>query len=281
MTYFQVWRISRIKVFNQLFFSFHSKTNFQHCSELTQKDGRGRRLQTLWSLCDNSTWKKNCKLPSNWSFCKRLEHSLIQCQVKIARKQTGKSPNTFVAHRRFISSALVYLPPLCCVTLHYQSHQNKNWRILSISHLLNDIKCCDRFSSCKTAAHEVYLNGHISLITFWFLLEPYEKKSVLNSFSLIFKLSKIYHGVKSPMVNASVNSTCAQAPPGLLREICTPCQSRVWGICKFYTARGPGIRQPRGHSRGFDTHAVSYQNVTTQKVLLEKKADWLIYQGQE
>ena len=37
------------------------------------------------------------------------------------------------------------------------------------------------------------------------------------------------------------------------------------------TARGPGICQPRGHSRAFDTHAVSYQNITTQKVLLEKK----------
>ena len=33
----------------------------------------------------------------------------------------------------------------------------------------------------------------------------------------------------------------------------------------------PGICQPRGHSRPFDTHAVSYQNITTQKVLLEKK----------
>ena len=60
-------------------------------------------------------------------------------------------------------------------------------------------------------------------------------------------------------------------PPGLLRGICTPCQSRGWGICKFCTARGPGIRQPRGHSRGFDTHVVSYQNITTQKVLLEKR----------
>ena len=52
----------------------------------------------------------------------------------------------------------------------------------------------------------------------------------------------------------------------------------------------PGVRhlqilhchaQPPGHSRAFDTHAVSYQNITTQKVLLEKKADWLICQGQE
>ena len=60
-------------------------------------------------------------------------------------------------------------------------------------------------------------------------------------------------------------------PPGLLWGIYMPCQSRGWGICKFCTARWPGIRQPPGHSRGFDTHAVSYQNITTQKVLLEKK----------
>ena len=71
---------------------------------------------------------------------------------------------------------------------------------------------------------------------------------------------------------ASVNSTCAQAPPprataGHLHALSVP----GWGICKFCTARGPGIRQPRGHSRGFDAHAVSYQNITTQKVLLEKK----------
>ena len=63
--------------------------------------------------------------------------------------------------------------------------------------------------------------------------------------------------------------------------ICPPCQSRGWGICKFSTARGPGICQPQRHSRAFDTHKVSYQNITTQMVLLEKKADWLICQGQE
>ena len=77
--------------------------------------------------------------------------------------------------------------------------------------------------------------------------------------------------------DASANSSFAQPnpppppPPGLLRGIFPPCQSRGWGICKFCTARGPGICQPRGHSRAFDTHAVSYQNITTQKVLLEKK----------
>ena len=63
----------------------------------------------------------------------------------------------------------------------------------------------------------------------------------------------------------------APPPPGLLRGICPPCQSRGWGISKFCTVRWPGIYQPRGHSRVFDTHAVSYQNITTQKVLLEKR----------
>ena len=63
----------------------------------------------------------------------------------------------------------------------------------------------------------------------------------------------------------------ASSAPGLLRGICPPCQSRGWGICKFCTARGPGICQPLGNSRAFDTQAVSYQNITTQKVLLEKK----------
>ena len=56
----------------------------------------------------------------------------------------------------------------------------------------------------------------------------------------------------------------------LLQGICPPCQSRGWGICKFCTARGPGICQLPGHSRSFDTHAVSYQNITTQRILLKK-----------
>ena len=71
------------------------------------------------------------------------------------------------------------------------------------------------------------------------------------------------------------------APPRLLRGICRPCQSRGWGICKFCAARGPGICQPRGHSRAFDTHSVSYQNISTRRILLGKKADLLICQGHE
>ena len=68
-------------------------------------------------------------------------------------------------------------------------------------------------------------------------------------------------------------------PPGLLRGICPPFQSQGWGICKFCAPRGRALA-PRGYSRDFDTHAVSYQNITTQRTLLKKKADLLICQGQ-
>ena len=80
------------------------------------------------------------------------------------------------------------------------------------------------------------------------------------------------------MNNASVNSICAQDPPGLLQGIC---QSRGWGICKFCAAWGPGICQPLGYFQAFDTYMVSYQNITTQRILLEKQAYWLLYQRQE
>ena len=69
------------------------------------------------------------------------------------------------------------------------------------------------------------------------------------------------------------SNSAAPSPPPQPRATAghlPPCQSRGWGICKLCTARGPGICQPRDHSRAFDTHAVSYQNITTQKVLLEK-----------
>ena len=61
------------------------------------------------------------------------------------------------------------------------------------------------------------------------------------------------------------------SPPGLLEGICPPFQSWGWGICKFCAARGSGICQPRGYSGTFETRAVSYQNITTQRILLKKK----------
>ena len=67
---------------------------------------------------------------------------------------------------------------------------------------------------------------------------------------------------------------CAQPSPpprptaGHLPTLSVP------GLGEFANFALPGGRvfaNPRGHSPAFDTHAVSYQNITTQKVLLEKK----------
>ena len=77
------------------------------------------------------------------------------------------------------------------------------------------------------------------------------------------------------------SASCAHAPLRPTEGICRPCHSRGWGICQFCTAQGPGICQPQGYSQAVDTHAVSYQNITTQKISLEKQAYWLICQGQE
>ena len=52
-------------------------------------------------------------------------------------------------------------------------------------------------------------------------------------------------------------------------------------VSKFWGARGSCIYQLRGHTRAFNTHVISYPNITTQRILLEKRADWLICQGWE
>ena len=52
-------------------------------------------------------------------------------------------------------------------------------------------------------------------------------------------------------------------------------------FANFVLPGGPSICQPRGHSRAFDTHAVSYQDITMRRILLGKKVDLLICQGHE
>ena len=52
-------------------------------------------------------------------------------------------------------------------------------------------------------------------------------------------------------------------------------------FANFSRPGGRAFANPGAIPELSNTHAVSYQNVTTQRVLLEKKADWLICQGQE
>ena len=82
-----------------------------------------------------------------------------------------------------------------------------------------------------------------------------------------------FHMYKAFQINVPVNSSCTHLlpRPGLLRAICSPFQSQGWGICKFCAARVPGICQPRGYSRAFEPHEVSYQNITTQRITEKKE----------
>ena len=66
-------------------------------------------------------------------------------------------------------------------------------------------------------------------------------------------------------------------PSGLLWGIFPPCQFRGVGHLQILCCSEAGHLT----TRAFDMHAVSHQNLTTQRILLEKQADWLICQGWE
>ena len=53
------------------------------------------------------------------------------------------------------------------------------------------------------------------------------------------------------------------------------------GFVNFALPGGRAFANPLRPPQAFDTYVVSYLNVTTQRILLEKQADWLICQGRE
>ena len=60
-------------------------------------------------------------------------------------------------------------------------------------------------------------------------------------------------------------------PPRLLRGICPPRQSRVGAFADFSLPGGRAFFNPRAIPKLLNTRGVFYQNITTQRVLLEKK----------
>ena len=58
-----------------------------------------------------------------------------------------------------------------------------------------------------------------------------------NKLPINWNFLKHFSRKNSLQSNASVNSSCAQPAPGLLRGICPPCQSRGWGICRLWLLR--------------------------------------------
>ena len=97
----------------------------------------------------------------------------------------------------------------------------------------------------------------------------------------MFQTMQLWGFFFSYNIYASVNSSCTQHPPrataGHLPVLSVPGVGHLQILCCL----GAGHLPTRSHSWAFDTHAVSYQKITTQRILLGKKADWLICQGQE
>ena len=94
-------------------------------------------------------------------------------------------------------------------------------------------------------------------------------------------LQRTFWDISLPLfctTDTSVNSSCAEhpPPPRLLRGSCPPRQSPGWGIANFALSGGRAFAY-----RAFDTLSIFYQNVTIQRILLEKQADQLICQGRE
>ena len=157
---------------------------------------------------------------------------------------------------------------LMALSFKYGILQLTQWRplpriIQRNHHLKNTQHMCERGSrliqrvvnsahSCRTSL----------LLGRWLGINMHRQSTFSNYVSSMFKQSSAYHTVMHQSIPAA--------------PICPPWQSRGWGICKFCSTRGPGICQPRGYSQAFDMHAVSYQNITTQRILLENKHIGLI-----
>ena len=86
------------------------------------------------------------------------------------------------------------------------------------------------------------------------------------------KLSLISGYIRPKKMHQSM-FTCAQSPT-----------DNCGAFVNFVLLGGRTFANPRGHPRAFDTHVVSYPNITTQRILLRfhwKRADRLIRQGRE
>ena len=72
--------------------------------------------------------------------------------------------------------------------------------------------------------------------------------------------------------NASVNSTCVQPLPGYCGVIARLVSPGDGAFANFSLPGGRAFANPGAIAELLNTHVVSYQNVTTQRVLLGKKS---------
>jgi len=73
-------------------------------------------------------------------------------------------------------------------------------------------------------------------------------------------------------------SPCTQ---GYCRAFAYLVSPRGGTLVNFALPGGRAFANPLRPPRAFDVYVVSYPNITTQRILLQKQADWLICQGRE
>ena len=112
-----------------------------------------------------------------------------------------------------------------------------------------------------TRGPEFHLNGHFEYTSKSNTEFQESFMSLCMIFYVSFCISQFYLRPASPLPPPP-RATAARNFPALS----VPGVGHLQ-ILLFCTARAPGICQPWGHSRAFNTHAVSYQNITTQRVI--------------
>ena len=76
----------------------------------------------------------------------------------------------------------------------------------------------------------------------------------------------------------AVPSPCTRGYCGAFAYLVSP---RGGALVNFALPGGWAFANPLRPPQAFDMYVVSYPNITTQRILLEKQADWLICQGRE
>ena len=92
----------------------------------------------------------------------------------------------------------------------------------------------------------------------------------------MFVLFFIFEENKSKSIMHQSIPAAPSFPAGHCRAFARPVSLRGGAFANCALPGRRAFANPGTKTRAFDTQAVSYQNVTTQRILPEKQADWFI-----
>ena len=101
----------------------------------------------------------------------------------------------------------------------------------------------------------------------------------MQHFMLIVRLQRMYASVRQFQPRPAPPPPLPPTPFQAITGHSPALQPRGWGISKFCAARGSEFANHEAPTEIFGTHVVSNANITTQRILLGKQADWIICQG--